>query len=1054
MSNKKSNIWVGDKDLTRDETFISIAEQEFADPSSAIDVVSDKVESAGQSNRRDFLKFLGFGLGAATVAAGCDTPVRRAIPYVVKPEEIVPGVANYYASTFVRGTDFDNVLVKTREGRPIKVNGNNLSKAACGSSGRAGASVLDLYNTHRYRKPMKKVNEEWEAISWEDLDQSVMASLSGASNVRILSSGIISPSFESVLDSFKAKYNTEVVYTDPVSYSGILDANEKDFGKRFIPGYNFGEADLIVSFDADFLGTWVAHSEFNQAFIERRIIKDPSKPEMNRLIQVESAMSLTGSNADNRIMVKPSAMGEAIALIYSQIVGGSHSTSGLTAKAKSALTKVAASLRSNAGKCLVVSGSNNVAEQRMVNAINNALGNYGTTIDTSNEYSVFQGSENKLAALIDEMNSGKVDVLIVNQCNPVYDTALGAQLKQAMAKVPTRIAMTYSETETGNECQYLAPVHHYLESWSDAQPKLDLVSIIQPTISPLFNTRQPEVSLLAWSGNKEVTDTNAYYEYIRKVWRDTIFAQQSEYATFDGFWRSCVKDGLVYLPLGAAASYQPSGENLFAGIRKASNAELEISFYEPLSIGNGVYSDNPWLQEMPDPVTRTSWGNYLAVPLEFDGYNKFIGLNKLEDGDLAEITIGDKKITVPVIKQFGQMKGTVALALGYGRNGVGPSGRGIGVDVNDCSLLANGLPQYYNDSVSLSGKVGVEEDFSCVQYHHTFGVTGVKNGEEVNVDEEALGMAYGMSGYQGALTNRSIVYHSTIEDLPENIKMLKERRKHAQHLNEQQYYAGHDDLYSMGHHWQMHIDLNACTGCGACTIACMAENNIPIVGKKEVARHHEMTWLRIDRYFYGDVENPKAVYQPMMCQHCDNAPCENVCPVNATNHSTEGLNQMTYNRCIGTRYCANNCPYKVRRFNWLDYTTADLWPANQIDIVEDLNVPFGADNLTRMVLNPDVTVRSRGVIEKCSFCIQGIQEGKLIAKMEGRKLRDEDLKMACGAACPSGAITFGDGNDPDSAVSKRLEHNPLNYEVLEEVNLRPSITYTMKVTNTDESLEA
>jgi molybdopterin-containing oxidoreductase family iron-sulfur binding subunit len=461
--------------------------------------------------------------------------------------------------------------------------------------------------------------------------------------------------------------------------------------------------------------------------------------------------------------------------------------------------------------------------------------------------------------------------------------------------------------------------------------------------------------------------------------------------------------------------------------------------------------------EMADPVSRTVWGNYLAVPVNFDGVKTMVGFKDLVDGELVELTIGDKKMTLPVIQQFGQMQGTVSLALGYGRINAGNTGNNVGVNVNDCLTIGANGPAYYHTAVSVSDKIGEEKDFSCVQYHHTIGVKGIdkESGKEINADEAALvffDYFTGVKGFQGALTDRSVIYTSNVGELKNSVEHLQERRKHAQHLNAQQIYGGFDDMYALGHHWGMHVDLNACIGCGACTVACMSENNVPVVGKHEVAIHHEMTWLRIDRYYYGDVENPNTIYQPMMCQHCDNAPCENVCPVNASNHSSEGLNQMAYNRCIGTRYCANNCPYKVRRFNWLDYTKADLWPANQPRL-QDESVPFMADNLTRMVLNPDVTVRSRGVIEKCSFCVQRIQEGKLTAKTEGRSLTDRDVRTACQTSCPTGAITFGDMNNKNGELTSKLE-SPLNYIALEEINVRPSVTYTMKVNNRDKSFDA
>lgn len=1050
MSNNKSNVWIGDKDLTRDESFIAISEQEFADSSLLETLGNEKVAESAQGNRRDFLKFLGFGLGAATVAAGCDIPVKRALPYVVKPEEIIPGVANYYASSFVNGSDFGSILVKTREARPIKIEGNAQANGTTGTSARAQASVLDLYDTNRFKNPLIKNGEEWDAITWEEIDSKIKSTLSSASNVRVLAGTVMSPSALAAVGKFQEKYpSTKIVSHDAVSYSGILDANEADFGDRVIPGYKFDKADVIVSFAADFLGTWVSPTEFNHDYAKGRAV-DVKNPKMSKHIQVESGMSLTGSNADNRILVKPSAMGEAVAYLYGKIVGGSASSAGLTDKAKANLDKAASLLKGANGKSLVISGSNNPAEQQLVNAINNALGNYGNTIDFGSAYLNRGGNENEVARLISEMNSGSVDAIIIHGANPAYNHRSKEAFVNALAKVKTKISLGYSLDETSALCDMIAPAHHTLESWGDIQPKRNMISLIQPTIHPLFKTRQPEHSMLVWAGAQmDAADDQPYNTFMQENWRNTVFAQQSKYSSFKSFWEASLHDGMISLDATSTPTYAGNANSALSKINKSSNSELEISFFEPVTIGNGQYSNNPWLQEMPDPVTRTSWGNYLAIPVDKD-MNGYMGL---DDGDLTEISIGDKTLTVPVIKQFGQMPGTVSLALGYGRTVSGPAGEGIGVDVNDCAKDNGGYTQYYNDSVSVSGSKGKEEHFSCVQYHHTYGVSTMRDGEEVNVDEEKLGMAYGLDGYQGALTDRSVIYHSTVEDLPKNLEMLNKKRAHAQHLNSQQYYSGYDTNYEMGHHWGMHVDLNACTGCGACTVACMAENNVPVVGKKEVSRHHEMTWLRIDRYYYGDIENPRAVYQPLMCQHCDNAPCENVCPVNATNHSSEGLNQMTYNRCVGTRYCANNCPYKVRRFNWYDYTTADLFPGNQVSVTDNEEVPYGADNLTRMVLNPDVTVRTRGVIEKCSFCVQRIQEGKLTAKKESRRLRDGDVTSACMTACPTGAITFGDRNDKNGTLAKKLE-NPLNYIALEEINVRSSVNYTMKVDNSDESMDS
>ncbi len=1053
----KNSIWIGEQDLNEDPVLAAQSKEEFVKLPLVEQLGQEDVAPTIGGNRRDFLKFLGFGLGAATVAAGCDIPVKRAIPYVVKPDEIVPGVATYYASSYARGGDFCSILVKTREGRPIKIEGNDLSPVtAGGTSARVQASVLDLYDTFRYKNPKKGTSD----ISWEDLDNEVKASLTSASNIKVLSNTIISPTAKKAIEEFSTKYNNvQHVQYDAVSYAGMLDANEEGFGIRAIPDYHFDKADVIVSFGADFLGTWVSPVEYAKKYIKTRLVDDIDNPKMSRHIQVETGMSLTGSNADNRVLVKPSEMGSAIAYLYGKVTGSSAG-SGLNAKAKAALDKVASQLQSAQGKSVVVAGTANKAEHTLVNAINHALGNYGATITWEAASMQKQGSDADLDQLIKDMNRGQVDVLLLIDANPVYDSGQGAAFKSGLEKVKTSIACTLTPSETASLCSHVAPVPHFLESWGDAEPKAGQMSLVQPTIAPLFDTRQYEESLLTWSDspNLNVDSDQPYFDYLKANWEAIMFPAQDKFSTFQAFWDSCLHDGVFNVPSTiVSSSFAGNAGAAISGITKPLSSDLEIAFFESVGMANGASATNPWLQEMPDPITRTSWGNYLAVPVAFDGVRKMLGMNNLKDGDLVDLTIGEKTVTLPVIQQFGQTPGTVSLALGYGRTIAGKAGSGVGVDVNDALTINNGYRTYYNGNVSISGKKGEEEHYSSVQYHHTYGVKGTdaKTGETINADEAAsIAVTYGIAeqGYQGFITDRSIIYNTNVKELKESIEHLHHKREHAQHLNEQQIYGGFDEQYEQGHHWGMHVDLNACIGCGACTVACMSENNVPVVGKREVSRHHEMTWLRIDRYYYGDVENPNVVYQPMMCQHCDNAPCENVCPVNATNHSSEGLNQMTYNRCVGTRYCANNCPYKVRRFNWMDYTTADIFPANQVPINGE-EIPFGADNLTRMVLNPDVTVRSRGVIEKCSFCVQRIQEGKLTAKKEGRKIMDSDVRTACQTACPTGAITFGDMNNKGGQLNKKLE-SPLNYIALEEINVRSSVNYTMKVNNRDESIEA
>ncbi|MBX7164282.1 MAG: 4Fe-4S dicluster domain-containing protein [Saprospiraceae bacterium] len=1061
MKNFHKNSWIDDKDLSGDISFIESSSNELQ-PIAVESILED--ESAGliESNRRDFLKILGFGVGAATLAS-CEIPIKKAIPYTIRPDDIVPGVANYYASTFVDGGDVCSVLVKTREGRPIKIEGNSLSPIfKAGTSARAQASVLSLYDYNRIRKPAIMDGQSLMEKSWEEIDSLLKKEFSGGGQIRILSRTMMSPSLKNAISEFSAKYNgTKHVMYDPISSAAMLDANLKNFNQRAIPEYRFDLADVIVSFNADFLGTWISPVEYAAQYAKRRKI-DAKNASMSKHIQVESGMSLTGSNADNRILVKPSEQGAAIAFLYNAIAsqtGGATITSpALNDKAKAALTKVATSLTAAKGKSLVVSSSNNLGEQILINSINQALQNVGQTLSFSRASMQRQGNDQDMAQLVKDMQAGSISSLIIIGANPCYDHPMGATFAEALAKVKNSVCTNSILDETASMCKVLVPDNHYLESWGDVEIQRGRFSLIQPTINPLFNTRQIGVSLLTWteSANFNAKADQAYYEYLKNYWSQNILSKAK-----NSSWDQALHDGVIELSVPELASSFSSNVTEAASlITKPSGAETEISFYEAVNMGVGQYANNPWLMEMPDPVMRTVWGNYLAIPIRFDGDRRFISAyNVKENGELVDLSLGSNTYQVGTFKQFGQMEGTVSIALGYGRSKAGVCGTGIGTDFYNQLPVKDGYTQYFLTDIKVGNSSGViEKNFACVQHHHTLGVTAIETstGNKINADEAALvddAFKPLTKGYQGSLTKRTVLRHANLKELPEAIKHLEEERAEAQKLNSHTLYPGHSYLYNSGHHWGMHIDLNACTGCAACTVACMAENNVPVVGKREVSRHHEMTWLRIDRYFYGDVESPNVVYQPMMCQHCNNAPCENVCPVNATNHSSEGLNQMAYNRCVGTRYCANNCPYKVRRFNWYDFMAADLFPVNQHNINKETDKPFYAENLVRMVLNPDVTVRSRGVIEKCSFCVQRIQEGKLNAKKDERSLTDSDVKTACQTACPTGAITFGDMNNESGVLTGKLK-NPLNYIVLEEVNVQSVVNYTMKVINRDESLDA
>ncbi len=1071
MKNRKNDIWKGTEDLTNNPDLLKDSLNEFKEELPLVEkLAKEEGLLKAQTGRRDFLKYLGFGIGAATVAAGCDIPVKKAIPYVIQPDEIVPGVAVYYASTFVKGGDYCSVIVKTREGRPIKIEGNSLSNVTKGgTNARAQAAVLDLYDTGRIQGPGSIADGAVTKMSWAEIDKAVKAKLNAGSRVRMVTRTNMSPTMKAVFADFTAKYpNTKVITYDPVSSSAILQANEKNFGQKVIPNYHFDKAKVIVSFNADFLGTWISPIEYSADYIKNRKIKDVNNPKMSRHIQVESYMSVTGSNADNRILVKPSELGAAIANLYNAVAaktgGATVSAPKVNDKAATALKKAAAELVAAKGHALVVSGSNNLGEQILVNGINVMLGNYGSTITFDNASLQRQGIDGEIQGLLAEMKSGGVDALFfMGDANPAFDLPNAGDFAAAMSKVGLKVSFSGLMNETLAACNYVAPDHHFLESWGDAEPKKGMFSLIQPTIAPLFDTRQAGETLLRWAGSEKLAANSdqPFMEYLKAYWKSNLFPEQGRFGTFQAFWDSTLHDGVFELK-NTLETTEFTGDMAAAAamINKPGSGEMEIQLYETVNMGGGEYATNPWLQELPDPVNRTTWGNYLAIPVTWDGGNEFGSLHGLNPheyygkADRVDVSANSKTERLTCARMFGLMEGTVATALGYGRKTVGAAGKNIGTDAFGwLSIDKNGNTQYYATDASVSEKVEDEKTFPNVQYHHTMGVKGIDpaTNEEINVDEKTIATLG--AGYQGSLTKRSVIRQSNLKEIKELVEQIKEEHEEAEHLNSKTLYPYEEykeDLYNQGHHWGMHIDMNACTGCGACVVSCMAENNIPVVGREEVHRHHEMTWLRIDRYYYGDYENPNVVYQPMMCQHCDNAPCENVCPVNATNHSNEGLNQMVYNRCIGTRYCANNCPYKVRRFNWLDYTTADMFYSNEYPINGE-EVPFGGDNLTRMVLNPDVTVRSRGVIEKCSFCEQRIQEGKLTAKKEGRRLRDSDVKPACQTACPTEAITFGDTNNEHGDYT-REKASPLNYVTLEEIDVRSAILYKARINNRDEEM--
>jgi MoCo/4Fe-4S cofactor protein with predicted Tat translocation signal len=888
MSNTNKTYWKGLPQLKNDPAFVKHANDEFVDLAMQDD--------PGHS-RRDFLKMMGFSVAAASLAA-CEAPIRKAIPYINKPLDADPGIPNYYASTYINGGDYCSIVVKVRDGRPIKIEGNALSKVSRGgTSAQVEASVLSLYDNYRLRGPkINNANAEWETV-----DSEVIAKLNEIAGkggqIRIVSNTILSPSTKVAIDKFKAKYPTAShVQYDSISSYGILKANKETFGTAMIPSYDFSKAKVIVSVGADFLGTWLSPIEFSKQFAVNREVTD-DKRDMSRLYQFESNLSLTGANSDYRSMVKPSQEGLVVAQIYNILAGnGVKSIDKIPY-----LEKAAAELKANVGKALVVCGSNDKSVQIVVNAINNLLGSYGTTILTSAPVNFRLGNDEEMSAFVADAQAGKVDGVIFFNCNPVYDHPKGDALAAALKKMTLTVSTSYTPDETAFSVSHMAPDHHYLESWNDAEPKPNSFSLSQPAITPLFKTRQAAESLLVWAGESNTE----YFTVLKEYWR-TRFYNAGAGVDFQSFWDKCLYDGVYELPEETKTySFSANVDGALSTISstyKATNSGFELALYESCGLGNGSQANNPLLQELPDPITKATWDHYVTISLK--DANE-LGIENDAEGhtQMVNLTANGKTISVAALVQPGQAPGTLGVALGYGRTKVGKVGENIG---------ANAYPL-----------VSVNETMS---YSILSGVTLAKTDTEFQLAQTQTHQTY--------MGRQNVIQESLLVDYNKNPSFWKENAVKVTSWDKKvdpstlSMWKGHE---YKNHHWGMAIDLNTCTGCGSCVVACNVENNVALVGKQEVINRREMHWLRIDRYYTSDAapedykeaeiasENPEVVFQPMLCQHCNNAPCETVCPVAATTHSTEGLNQMVYNRCIGTRYCANNCPYKVRRFNWFKY---------------------------------------------------------------------------------------------------------------------------------------
>lgn len=1054
MENK---YWQSFAELNDKENFQKLTKDEFNEELPFEDP-DGKGWLDAKSPRRDFLKYLGFSTAAATLAASCEMPVRKAIPYVNKPENVIPGVAKYYATTFVQDGEVLPILAKVRDGRPIKIEGNDLcSYTKGGTSPRAQASVLDLYDMYRLTHPKRKANggKFEEVPTYEQLDTMVANALAGLGGAPIvlLTSTVNSPSSKQVINQFLSKYpGSRHVQYDAISYSGMLLANEATHGRRAIPSYQFDRANVIVSLGADFLGTWLNPVEFGRQYATGRKINE-ANPAMSKHYQFESFLSMTGGNADERYTHRPSETGTVALALYAALGGAGATANIADAKLRQGIQKAAADLKAHSGSALVVSGSNDPNVQMVVNAINNMIGANGTTINWAQPLLLKQGIDADMVNLVNQMDAGQVGALLIHDANPAYDYYDAARFKNALKKVKVSISFNPKMDETTELCQYAVPTHHYLESWGDAEPKAGYISFIQPTINPLFKTRPYQTALLKWSGNN--TDYDTFY---KQYWTGRLGNLQAfDTALQNGVLENAGATGattptttapaLATTPVTPAPVVTTAGAPGFnsGGVNGAitqlgaakKGGKDELVIYQNVAMAAGKQSGNPWLLELPDPITRATWDNYAMISLAKAnqlGVKLDMNYEYYREKPVIKLSVGNKEVSLPVLVMPGMDANTIAVAIGYGRNeAYSKAAFGVGKNVYPFARF-NGTTVDYHTDITVSDKPVDTYKVAQTQIHNS---------------------------YDGRV---EVVRETTMATFKKDPNRFKEFRvelakdfapKTGDYRKEATLYGDH---IQPGVKWGMSIDMNSCIGCGACVVACHIENNVPVVGKNEVLRAHEMHWLRIDRYFVSDEQNAdnlkSVVFQPMLCQHCDNAPCENVCPVAATMHNSEGINQMVYNRCVGTRYCANNCPYKVRRFNWADYMGSDSFPDNQHQKgVGELNeVVFQYnDDLTRMVLNPDVTTRSRGVMEKCSFCVQRLQEGKLKAKMEDRPLAGDEVQTACAQACPTSAIMFSNVNDQTSTVSQIRKNNPQRlFYVIEQLHTLPNVNYLAKIRNTDE----
>lgn len=958
-------------------------------------------------SRRKFLSLMGASLALAGLA-GCRRPVEKIIPYVIPPETFIPGSPQFYATTVPQGIGAVGVLVETHEGRPTKIEGNPQHPFSQGATNAfIQAEILNLYDPDRSRQVLYQGSpSSWNNFleTWKKLHSQYK--LINGKGLAVLSPSFSSPTLARLKQQFHRTFPAAQWATyEPISDENIYKGLERITGQRTLPLPLFEKADVILSLDSDFLHMETHDIIAAKGFAQKRKLTS-EKDAMNRLYMVESSFSVTGGMADHRLSV-PSrdvpqfalALVKALAELGCQAPGCEGWPDPDETRCDQTWIKaVAKDLWSHRGGSIVVAGRRQPEWlHALVYTLNEALGNNGQTCHYHRPDHAALPDQNELIKLMQAIQEGDVSTLIILGGNPAYNTPADLDLARLLPTIPTTIHLGLYHDETARLATWHLPQAHFMESWGDAAALDGTLSVIQPQIAPLLSGRSVTEVLGSIVNGQSVKD----YDLVRATWKAQLgtgnFAEQWQQVLHDGVYKTGGKrPARMSLKTPGLQRVQRSVLTNYSGPLSVNN--LEIVFTASRSVYDGSYANNGWLQELPDPVTKLTWDNAALMS------RRTAEALQVTNEELITLSYRGRSLTMPVWIVPGQADFSITVALGYGHTAAGGVSSGVGFNTYQ---LRTSLAPDADQGLAIS-RTGRTYPLASTQDHHGMDLESLA----ANTIQKRLPTLLREATLKEYREKPDFV--DTYEDHPPLRSLWEERS------------------YDQGNQWGMVIDLSQCTGCNACTLACQSENNIPVVGKEEVANGREMHWIRIDRYFRGNQDSPDMVYQPVSCQHCENAPCEQVCPVAATLHDKEGLNVMVYNRCVGTRYCANNCPYKVRRFNFYNYTKA-------------------MSELVQMAMNPDVTVRSRGVMEKCTFCIQRISRARIQAKEEHRNIQDGEVVAACQQVCPTEAIVFGDLNDPNSKVSQIKKQNR-NYALLGELNTKPRLTYLARIRNPNPEL--